>query len=116
MTPLRQRMIGDMRIRNLAATTQRSYVHYVAEFAQYFQRSPEHLDLEAVRQYQLYLVVQERKLSPQSINSFVSAVQFLFLTTLETCRGARKISRAPPRPQAPRRPRSRGGSDFSSRM
>jgi integrase/recombinase XerD len=82
MTPLRQRMIGDMRIRNLAATTQRSYVHYVAEFAQYFRRSPEHLDLEAVRQYQLYLV-EERKLSPQSINSFVSAVQFLFLTTLE---------------------------------
>ena len=82
MTPLRQRMIGDMRIRNLAATTQRSYVHYVAEFAKYFQRSPEHLDLEAVRQYQLYLV-EERKLSPQSINSFVSAVQFLFLTTLE---------------------------------
>ena len=83
MTPLRQRMIGDMRIRNLAATTQRSYVHYaVREFAQYFRRSPEHLDLEAVRQYQSHLV-EERKLSPQSINSFVSAVQFSFLTTLE---------------------------------
>jgi site-specific recombinase XerD len=82
MTTLRQRMIEDMRIRNFATTTQRSYVHYVAEFAKYFRRSPDQLDLEAVRQYQLYLT-QERKLSPQSINTFVSAVQFLFLVTLE---------------------------------
>src|ERR1039457_3243926 len=76
MTSLRQRMIEDMRIRNFATTTQRSYVHYVAEFAKYFHRTPAELDLEAVRQYQLYLS-QQRKLSPQSINTFVSAVQFL---------------------------------------
>ena len=82
MTPLRQRMIEDMRIRNFAATTQRSYVHYVAQFAQYFHRTPAELDLEAVRQYQLFLI-QERNLSPQSVNTFVSAVQFLYLVTLE---------------------------------
>jgi len=82
MTPLRQRMIEDMQIRNFATTTQRSYIHYVAEFAKHFNRSPRELDLEAVRQYQLHLT-QERKLSPQSINTFVSAVQFLYLTTLE---------------------------------
>jgi integrase/recombinase XerD len=82
MTLLRQRMIEDMRIRGLATTTQRSYIHYVAEFAKHFHRSPDQLDLEAVRQYQLFLS-QERQLSPQSINTFVSAVQFLYLTTLE---------------------------------
>jgi len=82
MTPLRQRMIEDMRIRNFAATTQRSYIHYVAQFAQYFHRTPAELDLEAVRQYQLFLI-QERNLSPQSVNTFVSAVQFLYLVTLE---------------------------------
>ena len=54
MTPLRQRMIEDMRIRNFATTTQRSYVHYVAEFAKYFHRDPAELDLEAIRQYRLY--------------------------------------------------------------
>ena len=69
MTPLRQRMIEDMRIRNFATTTQRSYIHYVAEFAKHFNRSPQDLDLEAVRQYQLHLA-QDRKLSPQSINTF----------------------------------------------
>ena len=82
MTPLRQRMIEDMQLRNFATTTQRSYIHYVADFAKHFNRSPQDLDLEAVRQYQLHLA-QERKLSPQSINTFVSAVQCLYLVTLE---------------------------------
>ena len=82
MTPLRQRFIEDMQLRGLAPTTQRSYIHYAAEFAKFYNTSPEHLDLEAIRQYELYLL-HDRKLSPQSINSFLSAVQFLYLVTLE---------------------------------
>jgi len=82
MTPLRQRFIEDMQLHGLAPTTQRSYIHYVAEYAKYYKTSPERLDLEAVRQYELYLL-NERKLSPESINTFASAVQFLYLVTLE---------------------------------
>jgi len=82
MTPLRQRFIEDMQLRGLAPTTQKSYIHYVSEYAKYYNTSPEHLDLEAIRQYELYLL-NERKLSPESINSFVSAVQFLYQVTLE---------------------------------
>jgi hypothetical protein len=82
MTPLRQRFIKDMQMRGLAPTTQRSYLHYVTDYAQFYNTSPEHLDLEAVRQYELYLL-HEKKLSPESINAFVSSVQFLYLTTLE---------------------------------
>ena len=82
MTPLRQRFIEDMLLRGLAPTTQRSYVHYVRDFAQYYNTSPEQLDLEAVRQYQLHLL-EERLLSPQTVNTFVSAVQFFYLVTLE---------------------------------
>ena len=93
MTPLRQRFIEDMLLRGLAPTTQRSYIHYVAEFAKYYNSSPEKLDLEAVRQYQLYLL-NEKKLSPQSVNSFVSAVQFLYLVTLEMPWGKENFSRA----------------------
>src|ERR1039458_10565246 len=91
MTPLRQRMIEDMRLRNFAPTPQRSYIHYVAQFAQYFHRSPAELDLEAVRQYQLFLT-QERKLSPESVNTFVSAVQFLYLVTLEIDRKSTRLN------------------------
>jgi integrase/recombinase XerD len=43
---------------------------------------PDKLGLEAVREYQLYLL-NERKLSPESINTFVTAVKFLYLETLE---------------------------------
>ena len=48
MTALQQRMIEDMQLRKLATTTQRSYLHYVTGFAQYYGISPERLDLEAL--------------------------------------------------------------------
>jgi integrase/recombinase XerD len=82
MTPLRQRMIEDMQLRNLCPATQKNYVHHVAGFAKFFGTSPEDLDLEAVRQYQLYLL-NERKLSPEAINQYISSVKFLYQTTLE---------------------------------
>jgi site-specific recombinase XerD len=75
-------MFEDMQLRNLTPATQRSYVHYVAEYARYFNRSPEKLDAEAVHQYLLYLL-NERKLSPESVNTCVSALKFLYLNTLE---------------------------------
>lgn len=82
MTPLRKRFLEDMQLRNFSPNTQRSYVHYVADFALFFGRSPEHLDLDAIRQYQLHML-NDLKLSPQSVNTFTSAVQFLYLKTLE---------------------------------
>src|SRR5258707_14432944 len=82
MTPLRQRFIEDMQLRGLARTTQRSYLHYVAEFARYYNTGREKLELEAIRQYEIH-VLTERKMSPQSVNTFLSSVQFLYLVTLE---------------------------------
>ena len=82
MTPLKQRFIEDMQMRGLAPTTQRSYLHYVTEYAKFYNTSPAKLDLEAIRQYELHML-HERKLSPQSINTFVSSVQFLYTVTLE---------------------------------
>jgi integrase/recombinase XerD len=82
MTPLRQRFIEDMQLRGLAPTTQRSYIHYVAEFAKFYNKSPGDLDLEAIRQYEIHLL-NERKLSPESVNTFISSVQFLYTVTLE---------------------------------
>lgn len=82
MTPLRQRMIEDMQLRNLTPHTQRSYVHYVAEYARHFNLSPDKLDAEAIHQYLLYLL-NDRKLSPESVNTCVSALKFVYLNTLE---------------------------------
>jgi integrase/recombinase XerD len=81
MTPLRQRMLEDMRLRNFAFGTQRSYIDHIAGFAQHYGASPERLGLDEIRNYQLYLI--EQKFSPNTINGFVSAAKFLYLKTLE---------------------------------
>ena len=75
-------MIDDMQLRNLAVRTQKQYIAQVAAFAKYFGTSPENLDIEAIRQYQLYLL-NERKISPDAVGQYTSAVKFLYLVTLE---------------------------------
>ena len=45
MTPLRQRMIEDMQLRNLSPETQKAYLHYITGLARFYQISPEHLSL-----------------------------------------------------------------------
>lgn len=81
MTPLRQRMIGDMQIRNLSPRTVECYTYHVACFAKHFGRSPEQLGAEDVRSYQVYLV-QEKKPSWSSFNQAVCALRFLYRVTL----------------------------------
>jgi integrase/recombinase XerD len=56
MSPLRRRMIEDMTVRNLSPATQRSYVSAVAKFSRHFGRSPDRLNLEDVRAFQVHLV------------------------------------------------------------
>jgi integrase/recombinase XerD len=83
MTPLRQRMTEDMQLRNLSAGTQRAYLHYITGLARFYQTSPDHLSLEEIREYQLYMI-NERQYSPESVNHFVAAAKFLYNVTLET--------------------------------
>ena len=92
MTPLRQRMLEDMQLRNFAPATQKNYIHYLADYAKYFNTSPENLDLEDLRQYMLHLV-NDRKLSPESVNTFVTAAKFLYLHTLELPWGEEQFPR-----------------------
>ena len=82
MTPLRKRMFEDMQLRNLASKTQSNYIHYISGLAKFYMTSPEHLGFEEIRDYQLYLI-NERRYSAESVNQFVSAVKFLYGTTLE---------------------------------
>jgi integrase/recombinase XerD len=83
MTPLRQRMTEDMQLRNLSPQTQRAYLHYITGLARFYQISPALLSLEEIREYQLYLI-NERRLSPESVNHFAAAARFLYIVTLET--------------------------------
>ena len=92
MSALRRRMIEDMRPRNCSACTQRSYVHYVVDFARHFNTSRGNPGLDDIRNYHLYLT-ERRQLSASSINTFVSAVQFLYTVTLEMPWGSDRFVR-----------------------
>jgi integrase/recombinase XerD len=99
MTPLRQRMIEDMQVRNLAAHTQRAYLQQISQFARHFGKSPEVLGPAEIRAYQLHLT--QRRLSASSISVAVAAIRFLYKVTLgrewsvdeiiPTCRRPQKL-------------------------
>ena len=55
MTPLRQRFIEDMEIRNPALNTQKAYVDQVARFAGHFHVAPDRLGPEEIRAYPVLL-------------------------------------------------------------
>src|SRR5271166_3968187 len=79
-SPLRQRMIEDMTIRNLSQATQQSYVYAVRKFSRHFGRSPDRLGIEDIRAYQLHLIAQKRSWS--HINQTACALRFFYGVTL----------------------------------
>lgn len=81
MTPLRQRMLQDMGIRNLAVNTQLAYVQQISAFARHFDCSPDTLGPEQVRAYQVHLI-EERKLAAGSLSVVAAALRFLYKITL----------------------------------
>jgi len=81
ITPLRQRMIDDMRMRKLSPKTQASYIRVVKRFAGFLGRSPDTASVEDLRSYQLYLV--DHGISPISLNAALTGLKFLFATTLD---------------------------------
>src|SRR5712664_1192755 len=80
VSPLRQRMIDDMAIRNMSPNTQTAYVRAVKNFSKHFGRSPDKLTLENVRTYQLHLV--GRGLQAATIIPIMCAKRFFYGTTL----------------------------------
>ncbi|TXC82446.1 tyrosine-type recombinase/integrase [Paraburkholderia azotifigens] len=80
ISPLRQRMMDDMRMRRLAPATQANYLRVVREFTVFLGRSPDTATVEDLRRYQLHLV--DRGVSPISLNAAITGLKFFFATTL----------------------------------
>jgi len=80
VSPLRQRMLEDMRMRKLAPKTQQSYIRAVSRFAKYLGRSPDTATAEELRLYQLHLV--DSGTSPITLNATITGLKFLFDVTL----------------------------------
>ena len=70
LSPLAQRMAGDMCVRNLSQRTIDAYTYHVERFARFFDKSLDQLGPEEIRTYQLHLI-EERKASWSAFNQAV---------------------------------------------
>src|SRR5579864_6224221 len=81
ISPLRRRMMEDMRLRKLAPQTQASYVRSVRRLASYLRRPPDTATVEELRNFQLHLV--DRGTSPITLNATITGLKFFFGVTLD---------------------------------
>jgi integrase/recombinase XerD len=81
VSPLRQKMTEDLRIRNYSPHTIEAYVRSVANFAKHFGKSPDLLTPEHVREYQLFLI-QQQQVSWGTVVQTVCALRFFYQQTL----------------------------------
>lgn len=81
MTPLRQRMLEDLRMRNLSPNTQVAYIRAVAHLARHYGKSPERITREEVRAY-LVRLIEQRRASPSLYNQVRCALRFFYEVTL----------------------------------
>jgi len=93
VSPLRQRMIEDMRLRKLSPKTQSGYIRAVEKLTTYLKRSPATANAEDLRRFQLHLV--ERGVSSITLNATITALRFFFVTTLNRADAVIKMSRVP---------------------
>jgi site-specific recombinase XerD len=91
MTPLRQRFIEDLQLRNRSPRTIECYVFHLKKFATHFGMSPDRLGAEQVHRYLLHLLHQQ-KVSWSHYNQAVSALRFFFRVT---CPSDNVVSRLP---------------------
>lgn len=80
ISPLRQRMTEDMRMRKLELKTRAAYLRAVKKLADFLKRSPDTATVEDLRRFQLYLVDQGT--SPITINATIVGLKFFFDITL----------------------------------
>jgi integrase/recombinase XerD len=81
MTHLRKMMLEELERRNYSETTKECYIHAVEDFARYFNRAPNQLGPEHIRQFQAHLFA-DRKLAPNTVNQRLAALRFFFVKTL----------------------------------
>ncbi len=89
ISPLRQRMIEDMRLRKLSAKTQTAYIRAVVNFTRFLSRSPDTADAEDLRRYQLHMV--EQGVSSPTLNATITGLQFFFEVTLDRPEAMKKM-------------------------
>jgi integrase/recombinase XerD len=90
ISPLRQRMIEDMTVRNFVEKTRNDYIRQVKTFTAFLGRSPDQAIPEDLRRFQLHQT--QTGVRPPSINGSVAALRFFFTVTLDRPEMARHLT------------------------
>jgi integrase/recombinase XerD len=75
-TPLRERMIEDMRIRGMGDKAQKAHIRAIKDFAAFLKRSPDTATPEDLRAYQLHMT--NAGITPPTFNARIVALRFFF--------------------------------------
>ena len=94
MTRLRQRMIEDVQLRGLCEKTQDAYLRAVRQLAEHYQRSPDQISEEELRQYFLYLKNTKRA-SASAFAIALCGIKFFYEHTLQREWATFDLARAP---------------------
>ena len=82
MTALRQKMIEDMQLHGFAERTQKSYMQAVRQLAEYYNKPPDQISEEELRQYFLYLK-NVKKVSRSTMTLALCGIKFFYERTLQ---------------------------------
>jgi len=79
VSPLRLRMMEDMRIRGMGDKAQKSHIRALKDFAGFLGRSPDTATSEDLRAYQLHMT--DSGVTPSTFNTRIVALRFFFSMT-----------------------------------
>lgn len=92
MTKLREQFKRDLELKGFSLKTQQSYLRHVVAFSKYYQKSPEILGTEEIKDY-LHHLIAEKNLSKSYVNQAYSGLKLLYETTLNKQWDMKKIPR-----------------------
>jgi integrase/recombinase XerD len=75
-SPLRERMIEDMRIRGMGDKAQQAHIRAIKDFAGFLKRSPDTATPDDLRAYQLHMT--NAGVTPTTFNARIVALRFFF--------------------------------------
>jgi integrase/recombinase XerD len=82
MSKLKEQMKADLQLIGITPKTQNIYLREVSNLAKYFNKSPEQLEENEVKEYLLHLL-NKRKLSQGTYRFYVAGIKFFYRTTVK---------------------------------
>jgi site-specific recombinase XerD len=90
MSTLREKMLAELQLRGITPRTQTAYLRELANLEKYFEKSPEELGEEEVKEYLVHML-EDRGLSSGTYKYYAAGIKFLYRTTLNRGEVVEKI-------------------------